>query len=413
MKLSVFLRLIVFCLISFFGIAQEDLSSESRYVGFNFSVGVLGDSNTSFPEHNLQKSFFLNIGKHHSGTQKDWAYHLNNPKTGLSLSFSDLGNKDALGHVYSVLPYAEFPLFSKRTDRLNLLVAFGGSYMSKVYDKEINPFNKGVSTRLNWSYKSFFYYDFIKKQNATWRLGLGYFHHSNGHVRKPNRGYNSFLFGVSGEFKRPISIIDTTVNSPNRTSQWFYEGRFGIGQNSFSDVFNEKEEVYTAAFSGGKIINKTFKFGAGFYYHFYKHYYNYIINNETLVRTEKPHFKDYPIRYASNLGFFGSAELLLGHVGMEMNVGINFFKPFYKIDWQLNEGYTYFSDGEETIVLGELSSYYQIKRYVFSRMGLKYYLWNTENTPKHNFYAGAFINANLGQADFSEFTLGYVHRFSF
>ena len=95
-----------------------------------------------------------------------------------------------------------------------------------------------------------------------------------------------------------------------------------------------------------------------------------------------------------------------------MNVGINFFKPFYKIDWQLNKGYTNFPNGIETIVAGKLNSYYKIKHRIFSRMGLKYYLFDTNRAVKHNVFVGGFINANLGQADFSEFTIGYVHRFN-
>ena len=43
-------------------------------------------------------------------------------------------------------------------------------------------------------------------------------------------------------------------------------------------------------------------------------------------------------------------------------------------------------------------------------MGLKYYIINTKKKPKHNIYLSAHINSNLGQADFSELSLGYVYR---
>ena len=46
-------------------------------------------------------------------------------------------------------------------------------------------------------------------------------------------------------------------------------------------------------------------------------------------------------------------------------------------------------------------------------MGLKYYLWSTTNSPKDNMYIGAHINANLGQADFTELSIGYTYRFSY
>ena len=414
MKICLLFSQIICWSIPFSGMAQQYLPKTPAYLGAEVSMGWLGDSNSDFPEHRLQKSIFLNLGKDHRGGLKDWEYYLKGPKTGISFGFSDLGNTAELGYAYSFLPYAEFALFPKMLDNLSLLVAFGGSYMTEKYDPETNPFNKGVSTHINWSYKSSIFYDVLKGDKSTWRIGLGYFHHSNGHVRKPNRGYNSILLAASVDFEnRPPLVVRAPAKERIRSTQWFYTARLGVGINSFSDVFNDKEPVYTAALSGGKVINKTFKFGVGLYYHFYQHYYNYIINEETLIRTQEPQFTDHPIANASSFGIFGSGEILLGHVGMEMNIGLNFFKPFYKIDWQLNEGYTTFVNGEEFIVLGELNTYYQIKKYVSSRMGLKYYLFDTDRSPKHNIFIGAFTNANLGQADFSELTVGYVHRFDF
>lgn len=414
MKISVILCQFICWSIPIFGVAQEYLPQTRGYVGAEVSMGWLGDSNRDFPEHRLQKAFFLNIGKDHRGGLKDWEYYLKRPKTGISLGFSNLGNTTELGYVYSLLPYVEFDLFPKTLDKLSLLVAFGGSYITEKYDLETNPFNKAVSTHINWSYKSTIFYEVFEGDKTSWRIGLGYFHHSNGHIRKPNRGYNSILLGTSVDFENKTpSVVTTPIKERLRSTQWFYTSRFGFGLNTFTDVFNDKMPVYTAALSGGKVINKTFKFGAGVYYNFYQHYYDYIVNEETLIKTQEPQFADHPIVNASSFGIFGSGEILLGHVGIEMNIGFNLFKPFYKIDWQLNEGYTTFVNGEEFIILGDLNTYYQIKRMVSSRMGLKYYLFDTDRSPKHNIFIGAFINANLGQADFSELTVGYVHRFDF
>lgn len=404
----------IFLLIPLFGITQEYIPKSSTYHELDVSIGWMGNSNSNFPKHRLQKNIFLNFGQDHSGGLKDWEYYLNGPKTGISLGFSDLGNPSNLGYAYSILPYVEFTLFPEKTDNLSLLLAFGGSYVTKKYDLETNPYNKGVSTHVNWSYKSSILYNVFKGDKSTWRIGLGYFHYSNGHVRKPNRGYNSVLLSVLASFEKKPNFVDSVPsNIPSRSIYWYYEARLGVGINSFSDVFKDKKPVYAVSLSGGKVINRTFKYGLGLYYHFYQHYYDYIINDETLIRTQEPQFANRSILNASRLGIFGSAELLLGQVGMEMNIGLNVFKPFYIIDWQLNKGYTQFVNGEEIIVLGEMNSYYKIKKHVFSRMGLKYYFIDMDSKSRHNIYVGAFINANLGQADFSELTVGYVHKFDF
>ena len=62
---------------------------------------------------------------------------------------------------------------------------------------------------------------------------------------------------------------------------------------------------------------------------------------------------------------------------------------------------------------GKLDGEYEIKRSISTRLGLKYYLLPTKEAPQHNLFFGATINTNAGQADFSEFSLGYVYRYKF
>lgn len=183
--------------------------------------------------------------------------------------------------------------------------------------------------------------------------------------------------------------------------------RTGLGQHVLSEVFNTKKEVYSIALAVGKIYAKTFKFGAGMYYRFYEHYYDYIKNETYIIQDQTPHFKSNPFHYATNYGIFVSSELLLSPIGIGLDLGLNLYKPFYKIDWQISQGKTF----NDVYFPAELDDYYRIKRTISGRLGLTYYLINTATSPQHNFFVAAHINANLGQADFSELSLGYVHRF--
>ena len=86
------------------------------------------------------------------------------------------------------------------------------------------------------------------------------------------------------------------------------------------------------------------------------------------------------------------------------------------VEWKLQQGFYwdfYDADGtyETRYVYGELNTKYELKKAILSRLGIKYYLFNNNNNPSHNVFLGATINANLGQADFSEFNIGYVYRF--
>lgn len=101
----------------------------------------------------------------------------------------------------------------------------------------------------------------------------------------------------------------------------------------------------------------------------------------------------------------------MNHVGMEVQIGVNFHKPAYKIDWRINQGWDNTPrEIPEWWELGEFDSKYEVKQAVMSRMGLKYYFWGTDKDPVHNIFAGFHINANLGQADFTEFSVGYIYR---
>lgn len=404
-------NVIIFCLafvVSFLQ-AQNATPSSNHYISPEIAIGKTMEANTDFPKTNLQTGFFLSYGSYNNKNTSEWAQQLNRPKTGIIIGFSDFGNTDQVGRAYSFMPFIELTPLRK----LHVNAGIGTSYIDTQFDAITNPDNKASTTKVNWTFRSFLYYDLFKTSHIDWRLGLGYAHHSNGHTRLPNQGLNSFLASFSANINMSKSPIITDDISKTRSRQTYYSMRFGYGINVLSKFINDRKSVYTIAMEYGKIYNKTYKLGFGFYYRFYEHYYDYIKNDGELVVEDYPIFQDNPFGYATNFGLFVTTELLLGHVGVEFDIGFNIYKPFYKVDWRLNQGYDYVNrNGDTIVVLGELDWYYEIKRTITSRLGLKYYLINTNKAPKHNIFIGAHINANLGQADFTGFSLGYVHRFS-
>ncbi|NRD21080.1 acyloxyacyl hydrolase [Winogradskyella eckloniae] len=393
--------------------STSNSGNTSVFVSPELHIGKTLEANTQFPKTKLQKSLFLSLGRFNFNKNKEWAARLNYPKTGISFGYTDFGNSQSVGHAYSILPFIEFSIFQNKIKGLNLQTGFGSSYINVQYNANTNAFNRAISSKINWSFRSFLFYDVMATKRMDWRIGLGYLHHSNGHTSLPNQGLNSIATSISTTIKN--KHLDTlNFEQPNHTtkSQNYLSARIGIGQNVLSKTNNNEKEVYSIAASAGKIINNTFKFGGGFYYRFYEHYYDYINTNGTLVSEQFPHYTKNPFGYATNFGLFATSELLIDHIGFELEIGLNIYKPFYKIDWQLNQGYSYLNGNGETVeVLGELDWYYEIKRTISSRMGLKYYLWTTNKAPTHNLYLAAHINANLGQADFTELSCGYIYRF--
>ena len=383
-------------------------------------VGITADANKNFVEHGLQTRAILNLGWEHDFNPQEWAQRLKGPRTGISIGFADFGNKDSLGGAITILPFFEFNVFRKKN--LKIQVGMGGSYFTKKYDSLTNPNNQGITTDLTWSVRMFMHYQLISGDKVDWRMGVGYFHHSNGHTRLPNQGLNSFLVSLSADLKdseetnkRAAAFIKEDFT---RSISSYVSFRAGYGNNVLSKPpeFNEKEPVYIISGEYGKILNRTFKLGVGFYYRFYQNYYNYIVDNERLVQDgeEFDHYKENPWWYASNIGLLVSGEVLLNHIGMEVQIGFNLHKPGYNIDWRINQGWSYLPrDYPDNAVLGEYNTKYKLKKLISTRMGIKYYLIGNNKDPKNNVFFAFHLNSNLGQADYTELSLGYVYNFNF
>lgn len=404
-KLVFILQLTVFSLFFIIGSAQ---SPDFTFAGLEYSIGKTSTANVNFPSLSPQQGVLFTIGTTNNDNSHEWKRQLNYPETGVTFSYVSLGNSSQLGNTFSVVPYINFKVMQKWSSRYNLKVGLGASYFPTIYDEIENPNNKAISTHFTWAFRSNLYYDLMRSENYHIKLGLGYFHNSNGHTRLPNNGLNTFLFSVYSQLnfnKKEVTITEDSNQSSDKTSQRYFTTRFGLGQRVLSKYNNDSKDVYAFSASTGKIINKTFKYGYGLYYRLYKDYYDYINENGTLVAELYPEYRDNATWNASNIGVFGSGELLLSHFGIEFELGINLHKPSYKFDWQINE--EKYVDGQYQ--LGELNWYYKLKKTVSSRLGAKLYAINTNKVPRHNVFLGAFINSNFGQADFSELTLGYMY----
>ncbi len=425
------ITLILF-VITFIGNAQhiDSTNNKSHFTIAEFQLGLTQPANRGFPKSKLQKTLSLHFGKYQTKNNQEWAYRLCYPNTGMSFSITDYGNKEYIGYSATIMPFIEFGLLKRKLNGLNFNTSLGASYFTKAYSGTSfsinNPpenNNRAISTKITWSLKAFIYYNIVKNNKASWRIGAGLLHHSNGHIKLPNQGLNSFLVSVSrlssynfNKRKTPEKIEKTKLDF-KKSTQSYFTIRTGAGLNFLSEYFNDCKGVYTIAPSYGLIFNKTFKIGIGIYYRYYEHYNNYIENGEDLIIDQYPHFQENPFKYSTSFGVFISNELLLGNIGLEFDLGYNIYKPFYEIDWKLNGFYWDFENEDGTIetrfVERKITNTYHLKHAILFRAGLKYYLFNNDKKPTSNFFIAANLNANLGQADFTELSLGYVYRFQF
>ena len=165
-------------------------------------LGLTMEANDGFPDTKLQQQAVLNFGHYHTNNPQEWAQRLKGPKTGLSLGITDFGHRDSLGIALTGLTFIEFTAFNN--ERFKIHTGIGASYFSKKFHPDTNPQNRAVTTDVTWAFRMYLYYQFFSTKKINWRVGLGYSHHSNGHTRLMNQGYNSFLASLSAEIKNPF-----------------------------------------------------------------------------------------------------------------------------------------------------------------------------------------------------------------
>ncbi len=398
---------------------------------FKFSAevlyGISAEANDFFPERDPQYSLVLGLSRTMSLPGKPTAQY---PELGVLGMYTDIGNPELLGRSYAIIPYVSFPIFSSYLSGTHIQFGLGGAYFDTRFDPETNFFNQAVTTDITWAFRGSIHHHIWANNYGVLDGGIVYNHQSNGHTKLPNQGLNSFLLSLRQTWdpsraaqKQPKSAKINQDPDMAIVTRAYLEARFGYGYNVLALAFNDLRPVRTVSLTWGKTHKGYLRWGVGAFYRFYQHYHDYIKGNESLVQPgqEFEQFRVNPWRYSSNFGVHINGEVLLGHFGISTQLGVNFYKPAYAIDWRINEGWDYPPrELPPNWVLGEYNTKYKLKKLISTRLGIRYYLFKAQVTTPNtdldtnakgvriNPFVGAHLNANLGQADFTELSIGVI-----
>jgi hypothetical protein len=389
------IRLIGILLLGFSSLcyAQKSERINSHFIEPEYMIGKVIPANTNFtfPSTGYQQTFALNYGFTNNDTTK-WGKYYNHAETGFMLLYSNLGNNQVLGHQYSLLPFVSFRVFNVFKNPFKLKLGAGISYFTTRFDSLGNPQNEIVGSQFTWDVKVFLYKSIYKKRGFQLKLGLGFSHESNGHTRLPNLGVNSPMASISGQFynqKEDNYFKPTRVKRQNVSEKKYYitlEEGLGFHEQDETEgpQMGELKPVYSSDISAAILFNKHIKLRAGFTYRYYKVYYDHIIKNQTEGLIDNPEWS------SSNVSFYLGNEFLMGHISIDVLLGVNLHKPFYRK----------FNPGTEVGLT--------LQKTLLTRIGLNLYLIKTHKLPKHNLFIGAHIKANMAKADYTDITIGYT-----
>jgi len=378
---------IFFCFFSIFTAFGQQQNEKVWFFEPEFMLGKIVSNYDKFPKSPFQSSFFINIGRINYSSNNLWSGFYNYPSTGISAAYSNYGNDSILGSQFSLMPFLEVNTSRYKSSSFCFKFGLGSSYFTTHYNKLYNKTNKAIGSHFNWAFQLFLYYKININNNLNLKMGAGYLHSSNGHTQLPNYGLNSGMLSLSAQYFF-TSLQPKPIFEPNYLRHYIMSVRSGIGMHEYGTskgpVGGAKRPIYSIAASGGIVFKQNIIVHAGLAYRFYQQYYNYITTKLPNKYDENPRLN------SSNIYFFLGSEFLIGHASIDIEGGINLFKPFRN---------TY----EERTKSSWLKDIFP------SRMGLKLYAINTSKMPCSNVYVSAHINANFGQADFSEISLGFVH----
>jgi Lipid A 3-O-deacylase (PagL) len=394
-----FERSLLFCLLLLICAAasaqQKDIRKRDKFkrlvIEAQYSAGKVVPVYPGFPSTTFANVVELHLG-YQTGGEQPWNKIFNYPRLGVSLIYQNLGNNQVLGQQFSIVPTVYFSTARKETARVYAEIRYGLglAIFNRPYDSIKNPRNLGVGEHTTWQ--------FTLGANLRWnfsrymglQLGGIWYHASDSHTALPNVGVNNFG-GYLGLIIKPFGTLPRvhTYDSIPLESKWHFNFRLGAGYNRKGSAFGPASSpaypVYTASVYASKRVAKVITLKVGATYRYYASYRAFIDDTAFTSRLA--------LKSSAFLVFTGF-EFMLGHFAINLEAGLNLYKPAYKPFYNYYEASTTFN--------------YWTKQLIPTRFGVNYYILDPYNHTRNNVFLGVNVCANLGQAEFMEFCAGYV-----
>lgn len=156
----------------------------------------------------------------------------NGAGVGVGFSYWNLTN-ELLGQAFAPYAYMDIPLFKSKHFILGLRPGLGVAFMTKTYHNtvpdghlfvDVQDANECIGSVTNLYFPEMLYMDFPIARG--WSIGVsgGWYHISNGSVRQPNSGYNTFAAEVALRYsptnQNHITSPCTNPNDSTQSKRW-------------------------------------------------------------------------------------------------------------------------------------------------------------------------------------------------
>lgn len=294
---------------------------------------------------------------------QEWEREYNSPDYGGYFIFQDFKN-DILGKVYGVGAHYNFYFLNRK---VQFKIAQGVAYTTNPHDKETNSKNFAFGSEIVANTNFAVNYTTPLFDRFELKAGLLFTHFSNGRIKAPNSGVNSYgvNLGVTYNFEEPLERQIDTLQKVKITEPLRYNFVLRSGISESPIIGSGQKPFFHPAFYIDKRISRKSAFQLGtevFLTNSYKEFIKY----QSIAYPEENVTADTDYKRA---GVFIGYELFINRISLEAQVGYYVYQP-YKSDIP-----------------------------VYDRLGMKYYI-----TKK--IFTGLSIKTHIFLAEAMEFVMG-------
>lgn len=337
-----------------------------------------------FPKNDFCLLNELNLGWQTLG-RKSWHHMYRFPQAGISLVYAYQGNDVVLGRTIAIAPNLSFHALRTEKNDIELRICSGLAYFPVIYNRADNPANTFIGSHINAIASFSIYYERKLSKKFQFKIGASTFHFSNGHYQLPNAGLNSIVFTTGLKyFPGEIKKIPVRKKIEKEKYPLLFNFRMGLGVHDFGVIHYVGNEymIYVTSVSASKRVGRISNVQAGFINKYYTNYYQFIADSNVYAKNR--HLK------SNTFVIFLGHEFMCGRMSFLTQGGINLYNPFFRYD--------------ERDLKNDFSKF--AETWFCSRVGFQYYFFTPTPERKFNIYAGIFVNANFGRADYDEVSVG-------